>query len=704
MKEVVKTDQVVNFDYEAAFEAFLSATTQKNDTAKIIGLLINELLKELNVGDSGRLINVADLGCADGKTSDLYLSEVDYPDGFSYTGVDIFEQYLSSAKEFLSKNRIFKQILTLSGDIFHDNLTQIQLQSKPLFDVIFVSHSAYYMREEEYGRFIREIIKCLNTNGIAIFIHEKLAPDTCGYFRKKYNSVYSGDVPSTLNSALSQEGIDIFDSIIFNSQLSFGEIPETYWSQLDDPLSSNDYVKNKDFINFFNKLCFIVQDDLKEMYRKSTLSSYLAETSQALRINNNCINITSSIQIVVSPSFQHHSSLSRIIDSIKNKLENGCLKNSNLNINTKPIQENMKMMSINPQAIISGKFNYEESFKIFLESTTQKSDSAHCISFFINKLLKSDNFKGMNDPLNILDVGCANGSSCLLYLSNVNYHEFNYFGIDISEHYLSEARLLLSGQPRFKSVVTEKVDAFNGELANTGIFFERSFDIIFVSHSAYHMDPKNYQIFIKDMQKLLTNNGVVIFLHQKLVDNSFAYFGMKYGAFSSDDAPLLLNEALNEQKMKCFQHIEFISKFNYGLIAEYYWDLFKDPENYHKYVNHENFVNLLNRLAFMVQRDFIEMIPSGVLSMFLDETRKVLNTNNNCIDMVSYFQVIASPLNENCQKIERTINETMEEVNLKFQNTPPGPIVNLSFLASSPKRNDDISAQNGHIVMPAEFN
>lgn len=242
------------------------------------------------------------------------------------------------------------------------------------------------------------------------------------------------------------------------------------------------------------------------------------------------------------------------------------------------------------RSIIGGIFNYKEVFATFLQDTTQKKDTAMLLGIFADKMQKNQVILCDEKVVNVADIGCADGTSCLQYLEKLNYPiGFNYVGIDVLEELVLEARKHLPNHSMIKQATVIKGDAFSGTLRQRHEFSSKSFDLLFVSHSAYFVKKENRLSFIKDIANILAKNGVAILLHE----SSFNDLRSKYGGGIVGDTPQLLEEATKTVGLADFQSIGFTSKLHFKPLESYLWEALKYPDKYPSLQQKADFVNTL---------------------------------------------------------------------------------------------------------------
>ncbi|STX59194.1 methyltransferase domain-containing protein [Legionella geestiana] len=289
------------FDYNSAFAAFLAATEQKKQTASMVGLLADKLQKRNVLLKNSESIKVADLGCADGTTCLGYLHNMAHPAGFEYIGFDINDRFIQEANAAISNCALIKKYELIKEDVLAGILSAHPSVHPHSMDLIFISHLAYYLKDEAYCKlFLTDILSLLNNSGIAIFLHE----DSTYYFRKTYNTSYTNSSAPSLLKNTAADVLKIagqFNEISFSSKLHFAEMSDELWQAASTPVRYKEYVDNQDFIDNLNKMSFIVQCDLSRLAHEGSLSSFLHDLRGILEANNNSFNLETSMQVLVSP-------------------------------------------------------------------------------------------------------------------------------------------------------------------------------------------------------------------------------------------------------------------------------------------------------------------------------------------------------------------------------------------------------------------
>src|SRR5690606_24858237 len=152
-----------------------------------------------------------------------------------------------------------KKHTLIKGDVLLEGLDAISQVPEHSFDLIFISHLAYYLQDEHYSQlFMSNMLKLLNDNGLAIFLHE----DSTHHFRATYNSNYKHiNAPELLRNSTAGllETAAQFNEISFTSQLIFEEMTDELWEAAKNPSCYELFHHLPGFIDTLNKLSFLVQ-------------------------------------------------------------------------------------------------------------------------------------------------------------------------------------------------------------------------------------------------------------------------------------------------------------------------------------------------------------------------------------------------------------------------------------------------------------
>lgn len=306
------------FDYNSAFAAFLKATDQKKHTAMMVGALAGKLQNKKVLFDSEEIIKVADLGCADSTTCLGYLSQMECPAGFDYLGFDINDKFLEEAEVILSNNADIKKHELIKNDVLSGELSAHSSVQPQSIDLIFISHLAYYLKDEECGKhFAKDILNLLNDKGIAVFLHE----DSTYYFRSTYNTSYkNSSAPSLLKSSVSDllTTPGQFNEMSFTSKLHFAEMSEELWQVAKNPSLYKTVAHIPSFVDNLNKLSFIVQCDLAKLADEGSLASFVNEMKVKLEGNNYSFDLVTHMQVLVNPQNTYIEEINMALREIEN--------------------------------------------------------------------------------------------------------------------------------------------------------------------------------------------------------------------------------------------------------------------------------------------------------------------------------------------------------------------------------------------------
>lgn len=246
------------------------------------------------------MIKIADMGCADSGACLGYIRNLREGHDFEYLGIDINDKFLEDAQQKISNEPSVKKATLIKGDILTDGLTTIPKENYNNFDIIFVSHLAYYLKDKDYSlQFMKNMNQLLNKNGMAIFLHE----DSTYYFRSTFNSNYKNiNAPEILRASAETLNTNTeFNEISFTSKLIFKEMTNKEWEALKEPANYKRFSHLPHIIDNLNKLSFIVQCDLLTLKQEGTLERFIDEIKERLSENNHCFDLTTTMQVLVRP-------------------------------------------------------------------------------------------------------------------------------------------------------------------------------------------------------------------------------------------------------------------------------------------------------------------------------------------------------------------------------------------------------------------
>ncbi len=310
------------FDYNESFDAFLKGTAQKKETALVVGYFAKKLQEAQIQFTNQEPIEVADLGCADSFTCLEYLKKMNYEPGFNYLGIDTNQKFLQEANIKLSNEGLIKKYTLMNDNALSGCLAEKEALSSLVFDLIFVSHTAYYIKDLLSGRnFLEDINKLLaKESGIAIFLHE----DSTYYFRSTYNPNQFNTIsaPALLEKSaeeLTTNSIQL-TSINFHSKLHFSHLEEELWEHLKTPSNYSTFADNPAFVDTLKKLAFIVQCDLKALAERGSLSPYIDDIKTILQNNDNCLNLQTCMQTLVAPQCVNDKKIAMILREMEKEI------------------------------------------------------------------------------------------------------------------------------------------------------------------------------------------------------------------------------------------------------------------------------------------------------------------------------------------------------------------------------------------------
>ncbi|MCC5791846.1 MAG: class I SAM-dependent methyltransferase [Legionellaceae bacterium] len=306
-------------DYNEAFSAFLKATDQKAHTAGIVENFISELNKKSAFLSPEKALKVADMGCADSSACLGFLQNIPCPEGIQYTGVDINDQFLESADTKLSNTPSIKKHTLFKGDILLDDISFIPQEELHSFDLVFISHLAYYLQNETLAlQFVKNTRELLNQNGMVIFLHE----DSTHHYRSTYNKNYkNANAPEILRRSAKNilNNDSQFNEVQFGSQLTFEPMTDNLWEAMKNPASYKKYAHLPHFVDNLNKMAFITQCDLVTLFEDGSLTKFVEEIKFALTNNNHCFELITTMQILVTPENNNTKNIQAALITAKDK-------------------------------------------------------------------------------------------------------------------------------------------------------------------------------------------------------------------------------------------------------------------------------------------------------------------------------------------------------------------------------------------------
>ena len=138
--------------------------------------------------------------------------------------------------------------------------------------------------------------------------------------------------------------------------------------------------------------------------------------------------------------------------------------------------------------------------------------------------------------VNIADIGCGTGSA-VTYLHNLDFHNVDYIGIDVSIKIMKMRSKEDNKRPDNWNIRFIKASA------NKAIFEDNSLDIVFSASALHHLELGTV---IKWVSRSLKPNGLLI-LHEPNSNNLFAKIGRKlvHDFHTKGERPLLPEQIKN---------------------------------------------------------------------------------------------------------------------------------------------------------------
>lgn len=266
------------------FQAFESSTSQKADTAKILGVFFRELC------EGKETVMFSDIGCARGILGLAIAKELGAK-RVQYLGIDTEESALLEAQKAFT-------IAGIGAKLVHNSCFTAEGRSElpDGADISVLSHVAYYTKDLD--GFTQNYVEKLGKNGVAVFIHNPPDSDT-NQLREKYGASIA------FNTAM---GIETFlganydmNATTLNSRLKFPDRMADFW----EPLSQVSYDKkftshNPELVRAKHLLEFAVQQPLEALQEKGVLDAYLTEVKEKLASQDNSLIVKSRIQAAIS--------------------------------------------------------------------------------------------------------------------------------------------------------------------------------------------------------------------------------------------------------------------------------------------------------------------------------------------------------------------------------------------------------------------
>ena len=227
----------------------------------------------------------------------------------------------------------------------------------------------------------------------------------------------------------------------------------------------------------------------------------------------------------------------------------------------------------------------ESPFMAFLKATNEKTILANKISNIV-----ACNRPKSTENLNILDIGCGDGSMSSMYVKALQnkFNQINFTGIDPVKYNVSKAI------ENFKTIKTQSTFLINTYDHN---FFEsQKFDLIIASN-LYYLDIAEIPEFINQTSELLSQTGIMLFIYRgpddQLLEFRNLFERMIYGEYRK---PRTMNDVIktcNKDKLHYQGPISCNSKLSF-------------PKN--KQAKDKIIEFILNRDIVDIDRQILELI------------------------------------------------------------------------------------------------
>ncbi len=171
---------------------------------------------------------------------------------------------------------------------------------------------------------------------------------------------------------------------------------------------------------------------------------------------------------------------------------------------------------------------------INLETYEKKYQNGYGIQFpeghiirIYNNIIKKY-FDINSKEFNFLDFGCGNGIHSKFFSTK----GFNVFGVDISAEAIELAKINNEKNQENFVVITNNVE-----------IFDKKFDLILANQSLYYLDDDELKSILKQFERILTDNGIVIFT---MMSNKNYYYDCVEKKFDNGLSKVVLEGRLNE--------------------------------------------------------------------------------------------------------------------------------------------------------------
>jgi SAM-dependent methyltransferase len=329
--------------------------------------------------------------------------------------------------------------------------------------------------------------------------------------------------------------------------------------------------------------------------------------------------------------------------------------------------------------VLEGGIDYGRVFFTFTEHTDQKLIHGLIFQALLQALKERGVLLRDGQPTVLVDLGCGDGTTAREMIDAINrVHPrgsgIDYYGLDADERFvLGTARLLneVRRSKHLRVIDVRRADVLAGEplpippmdhvLATMG-------HVLYYAHSREGKDQTRTRIaaIVDGVTALLGRDGLCVFVHNA-DDCSLATLRASVTPpVEAKPAGILADIAEAKQLVV----VSFTAPFKVHLprLASEQWDETKEPSSYGAPRNSHDprFVETLEVLTFIAQRDLRGLAAQGVLGAFVDELRAQIDPAG-AFDGVCNYQLMLprmrSPgLREHVEAAVRQVEQSLDRI------------------------------------------
>lgn len=308
-----------NESYNERFATFLKYTNQKHTTSAIIKCFVQTLSNNTSLLNKDQL-SILDIGCGEGTFATQLLNAIQpvYKNKITYTGIDNNPEFVEKCSIISSPNTT---INILEQDAFAEK------PNFPPSDVVTSSHTIYYcynpsdpeLSHTKATRFINNAVGTLGKDRIAIMMHE--GPGSHYLIGKDFGTSFMPDSTLTIAQICKENNLSVF-SIPFTTQLRFPLLSDTSWNSLRNISTATMVAHIPEMQDSVLLMGFLLQQDLRVLEEKGTLSPFIDTIRNTLEQNNGCLVGRSEIQTILSVerTRDFEKTIERCCETVKHQL------------------------------------------------------------------------------------------------------------------------------------------------------------------------------------------------------------------------------------------------------------------------------------------------------------------------------------------------------------------------------------------------